>query len=80
MVERIPCRCRLAHRISVSESIYGCALGDNRAIYAHLCILVSQKSVSLSKIRLTGVYGCVIVGQPSSSVMLGIEEVSEDEI
>ena len=70
----------MAHRISESESIYGCALGDNRAICAHLCILFSQKGVSLSRIRLTSVYGCVIVGQPSSSVVIGIEEVSEEEI
>ena len=70
----------MAHRISESQSIYGYALGDNRVICAHLCILFSHKGVSLSRFRLTSVYGCVIVGQPSSSVVIGIEEVSEEEI
>ena len=34
----------------------------------------------MSKIRLTRVYGCMTVGQPSLSVIIGIEEVSEEEI
>ena len=80
MVERDPCKCGLAHKISVSESKYGCALGDSIAICAHLCILCSQKGVSLSKIRLMRVYGCVIVGHPYSSVIMGMEEISEEEI
>ena len=69
----------MAHRISESDSIYGCALRDSRAICAHLCILFSQNGGSLNKIRLTGVYGCAIVGQPSSSVVMGIEEISDEE-
>jgi len=60
--------------------MYGCALGDSLAICAHLCNLCSQKGVSLSKIQLTRVYGCVTVGQTSLSVIMGIEEVSEEEI
>ena len=42
--------------------------------------MCSQKGVSLSKIRLTRVYGCVVVGHPSSSVVMGMEEISEEEI
>jgi hypothetical protein len=34
----------------------------------------SQKGVSLINIRFALVYGCVGVGQPSSSVVMGIEE------
>ncbi len=49
-------------------------------IYAHVCILCSQKGVSLSRIRITLVYGCLGVGQPSSSVVMGVEEVREEEV
>ncbi len=41
---------------------------------------VFPEGCELSRIRLTSVYGCVIVGQPSSSVVIGIEEVSEEDI
>ncbi len=54
-------------------------LGDNHAICDHVCILCSQNGVSLSIIRFTPVYGCLGVGQPSSSVVMGIEEVREEE-
>ena len=41
---------------------------------AHEWILFSQKGVSLLNVWFTRVYGCVGVGQPSSSVVIGIEE------
>ncbi len=55
-------------------------LGDFLATCAHVCILFSQKGVSLSRIMFTCVYGCVGVGQLSSSVVIGIEEVREEDI
>ena len=55
-------------------------LGDFLATCAHVCILFSQNGVSLSRILFTRVYGCVGVGQPSSSVVMGIEEVREEDI
>jgi hypothetical protein len=55
-------------------------LGDNLVICAHVCILCSQKGVSLSRIQFTLVYGCLGMRQPSSSVVMGIEEASEKEI
>jgi hypothetical protein len=55
-------------------------LGDSLAICAHVCILCSQKGVSRSRIRFTLVYGCLGVGQPFSSVVMGVEEVREKEI
>ncbi len=46
---------------------------------AHEWILYSQKGVSLRNIRFALVYGCVGVGQPSSSVVMGIEkDIVED--
>ena len=36
--------------------------------------------MSRSRIRFTLVYGCLGVGQPSSSVVIGIEEVRDREI
>ncbi len=53
-------------------------LGDNLAICAHVCMLCSQNGVS--RIRFTFVYGWLGVGQPSSSVVMGIEEVREKDI
>ncbi len=55
-------------------------LGDFLATCAHVYILFSQKGVSLSRILFTCVYGCVGVGQLSSSVVIGIEEVREEDI
>jgi hypothetical protein len=55
-------------------------LGDFLATCAHVCILFSQNGVSLSRILFTRVYGCVGVGQPSSSVVMGVEEVREADI
>ena len=55
-------------------------LGDFLATCAYVCILFSQKGVSLSRILFTRVYGCVGVGQPSSSVVMGIEVVREEDI
>ena len=36
--------------------------------------------MSLSRIRFAPVYGCLGVGQPSSSVVMGIDEVRDREI
>ncbi len=47
---------------------------ERLATCAHEWILYSQKGVRLRNIRFTHVYGCVGVGQPSSSVVVGIEE------
>jgi hypothetical protein len=55
-------------------------LGDFLATCDHVRILFSQKGASLNNIRFTRVYGCVRVGQPSSSVVMGIEEVREEDI
>jgi hypothetical protein len=55
-------------------------LGDNLAICAHVCMLCSQNGVSRSRIRFTFVYGWLGVGQPFSSVVMGIVEVREKEI
>ena len=55
-------------------------LGDFLETCAHVCNLFSQNGVSLSRILFTRVYGCVGVGQPSSSVVMGIEEVREEDI
>ena len=43
-------------------------------------MLCSQNGVGRSRIRFTFVYGWLDVGQPSSSVVMGIEEVREKEI
>ena len=75
-----PSRCGLAHKNSVSDSMYGCVLGELLVICAHVCILYSQKGVSLLSIRLAFVYGCLGVGQPSSSVEIGIEEDKVEDI
>ncbi len=53
-------------------------LGDILETCAHVCSVFSQNGVSLSRILFTRVYGCVGVGQPSSSVVMGIEEVREE--
>ena len=42
--------------------------------------MCSQKGMSLSRIRFAPVYGCLGVGQPSSSVVMGIDEVMDREI
>ena len=55
-------------------------LGDNLAICAHVRMLCSQNGASRSRIRFTFVYGWLGVGQPSSSVVMGIVEVREKEI
>ncbi len=55
-------------------------LGDFLATCDHVCMLGSQKGVSLNSIRVTRVYGCVGVGQPSSTVVMGIDEVREEDI
>ena len=60
--------------------MYGCVLGERLVICAHVCILYSQKGVSLLSIRLTFVYGCLGVGQPSSYVEMGIEEDKVEDI
>ncbi len=52
----------------------GCVLGGRLATCAHVWILYSQKGASLRNIQFAHVYGCVDVGQPSSSVAMGIEE------
>ncbi len=46
---------------------------------AHGWILYSQKGASLRNIRFALVYGCVGVGQPSSSVVMGIEKDIEED-
>ncbi len=53
---------------------------DSLAICAHVCILCSHKGMSQSIIRFALVYGCLGVGQPSSPVVIGIEEVRDREI
>ncbi len=53
---------------------------DFLEICSHVCNLCSQNGVSLSRILFTRVYGCVGVGQPSSSVVMGIKEVREEDI
>ena len=55
-------------------------LGDNLAICAHVCMLCSQNGVSRSRIRFTFVYGWLGDGQPSSSVLMGIDAVRDREI
>ncbi len=55
-------------------------LGDFLATCDHVCILFSQKGVSLSRILFTCVYGCVGVGKLSSSVVIGVEDVREEDI
>ncbi len=67
-----PIRCGLAHRNSVSDSMYGCILGECLATCAREWILYSQEGVSQRNIRFRYVYGCAEVGQPSSYVVMGI--------
>ncbi len=47
---------------------------ERLATCAHEWILYSQKGASLRNILFAHVYGCVVVGQPSSSAVMGIEE------
>jgi hypothetical protein len=75
-----PSRCRLAHRNYVSDSMYGCVLGERLATCAHEWILYSQKGVSLLNVRFTRVCGCMGVGRPSSSVVIGIAEDRVEDI
>jgi hypothetical protein len=58
----------------VSDSMQGCVLEGRLASCAHKWILYSQNGVSLLNVRFTRVYVCVDVGQPSSFVVIGIEE------
>ncbi len=55
-------------------------LGDSLAICAQVCILCSHKGMSRSRIRFAPVYGCLGVRQPSSSVVMVIEEVRDRQI
>ncbi len=49
-------------------------IGKRLATCTHERILYSQKGVSLRNIWFAHVYGCVGIGQPSSFVVMGIEE------
>jgi hypothetical protein len=75
-----PSRWGLAHIHYVSDSMSGCVLGERLATCAHVWILYSQKRASLRNIRFAHVYGCVGVGQQSSSVVTGIEEDIVEDI
>ena len=54
----------------------GRLLGESRAICSHVKISYSQRGMSFFRIRLTRVYGWVGVGHPSSSVIMGMDNVS----
>ena len=55
-------------------------MGASLAICAHVCTLCQHKGRSLRRIRHVRVYGWLIVGQSSSSVVMGIALVSAVDI
>jgi hypothetical protein len=65
---------------SSSERKYGRALGPILIVCAHVCTLCSHKGASLRGIRYVRVYGWMVVGQPSSSVVIGMSLSSAIDI
>ncbi len=55
-------------------------MGDSLIVCAHVYTLCSHKGVSLRRILSVRMQGWLVVGQPSSSVVIGMAFVSATEI